>query len=75
MYTVTGKPAVWLLGWQGTILTLTLVYLFARVETPCYLVDFVTWEPPADWKVTPSKIALVASVAVLILRKKYRRSR
>jgi hypothetical protein len=55
VYTVTGKPAVWLLGWQGTILTLTLVYLFARVESPCYLVDFVTWEPPADWKVKYNK--------------------
>lgn len=51
MYTVTGKPKVWLLGWQGTFLTLTLVYLFARMEPAVYLLDFATWEPPDDWKV------------------------
>ena len=51
MYTVTGKPKVWLLGWQGTFLTLTLVYFFARHEPPVFLLDFHTWEPPDDWKV------------------------
>jgi 3-ketoacyl-CoA synthase len=56
VYTVTGKPAVWLLGWQGTFLTLTLVYLFARVEPPCYLVEFVTWEPPPEWKVNHAQL-------------------
>jgi 3-ketoacyl-CoA synthase len=44
-------PEVWLLGWQGAGLTLTLVYLLARVEAPCYLVDFACWEPPASWRV------------------------
>ena len=56
VYTVTGKPKVWLLGWQGTFLTLTLVYLFARVERPCYLLDFACWEPPASWKLTHAQL-------------------
>ena len=42
---------MWLLGWQGTFLTLLLVYLFARMELPVYLLDFHVWEPPASWKV------------------------
>uniref|UniRef100_A0A7S2WTL4 3-ketoacyl-CoA synthase n=1 Tax=Rhizochromulina marina TaxID=1034831 RepID=A0A7S2WTL4_9STRA len=56
VYTVTGKPEVWFLGWQGTFLTLTLVYLFARRERQVYLLDFCTWEPPADWKVSHAQL-------------------
>ena len=51
-YTIKAKPKVWVLGWQGTFLTLLLVYLFARLEPPVYLLDFCVWEPPDDWKVT-----------------------
>jgi hypothetical protein len=36
-------------------LTLLLVYLFARMETPVYLLDFHVWEPPASWKVSSQK--------------------
>jgi hypothetical protein len=55
-YTVQGKPEVWLLGWQGAFLTLILVYLFTRMETPVYLLDFSVWDPPASWKVNHEQL-------------------
>eukprot|EP00613_Pedinella_sp_CCMP2098_P026743 CAMPEP_0171702248 /NCGR_PEP_ID=MMETSP0991-20121206/11495_1 /TAXON_ID=483369 /ORGANISM="non described non described, Strain CCMP2098" /LENGTH=539 /DNA_ID=CAMNT_0012291579 /DNA_START=100 /DNA_END=1720 /DNA_ORIENTATION=- len=59
VYTVTGKPKVWLLGWQGTFLTLLLMYLFARMELPVYLLDFQVWEPPKSWQVTHEELMTI----------------
>ena len=51
-YTMSAKPKVWVLGWQGTFLTLLLVYIFARLEPPVYQLDISVLEPPEDTKVT-----------------------
>lgn len=55
-YTMSAKPKVWVLGWQGTFLTLLLVYIFARLEPSVYLLDFCVWEPPEEWKVTHAQL-------------------
>lgn len=56
IFTISAKPEVWVLGWQGTVLTLVLVYVFARMEAPVYLLDFTTFQPPDSWKVTHAQL-------------------
>eukprot|EP00617_Octactis_speculum_P013059 CAMPEP_0185781460 /NCGR_PEP_ID=MMETSP1174-20130828/102524_1 /TAXON_ID=35687 /ORGANISM="Dictyocha speculum, Strain CCMP1381" /LENGTH=529 /DNA_ID=CAMNT_0028471449 /DNA_START=74 /DNA_END=1663 /DNA_ORIENTATION=+ len=54
--TMDTKPKVWFLGWQGTGLTLTVVYFFSRMEPSVYLLEFCCWEAPDDWKVSHDQL-------------------
>lgn len=44
------------LGWKTVlVLAISLWYLLHR-EKPVYLLDFATFEPPEDWKVSPEQL-------------------
>lgn len=49
------RPLVFDLGWKTmAIVALGIWYLNHR-EKPIFLLDFSTWEPPEDWKITPEQ--------------------
>ena len=47
------KPFAFDLGWQSVALVAVVIWYFSHRVHPVYLVDFTTFKPPQDWKVTP----------------------
>mmetsp|Transcript_22110 Transcript_22110/g.69151 ORF Transcript_22110/g.69151 Transcript_22110/m.69151 type:complete len:541 (+) Transcript_22110:50-1672(+) len=52
----TMHPVLFDMGWRGTFLFLCLVYLWARMHHPVYLVEFSVFEPPEAWKLSHGEL-------------------
>ena len=50
------QPLVFNLGWKTMLIIAVLLWYINHWENPVYLIDFETFEPPEDWKVTPEMI-------------------
>lgn len=48
----TSRDLVFDLGWKSTALFVVFVWWMSRSSSPLYMVDFSTFEPPEEWKVT-----------------------
>lgn len=44
------------LGWKFLAVILILVWYITQKHTAVYLVDFSTFEPPEEWRVSPAQI-------------------
>lgn len=49
------KPLALDLGWQSIALLALLIWYFSHRGNSVYLVDFTTFKPPEDWKITPEQ--------------------
>lgn len=47
------KPFAFDLGWQSIALLAVVIWYFSHRVHPVYLIDFATFKPPQEWKVTP----------------------
>ena len=45
-----------MLGWKFLAIVALVIGYINRREKPVYLLDFATFEPPEDWKVTYEQI-------------------
>jgi len=52
----SNKPLVVDLGWKTMAILALVIWYITRREQPVYLIDFSTFEPPEDWKVTPDQL-------------------
>ncbi len=50
------RPLVMDLGWKSMAILALVVWYLSNKQKPVYLVDFVTWEPPEAWKVSPEEL-------------------
>jgi hypothetical protein len=46
------KPFVFDLGWQTIALLIAVTWYFATREKNVYLLDFTTYEPPDNWRIS-----------------------
>ncbi|CAM9967239.1 unnamed protein product [Ectocarpus sp. 6 AP-2014] len=53
----TSRDLFFDLGWKSTALFVVFVWWMSRGSAPLYMVDFSTFEPPEEWKVTHDQLA------------------
>ena len=50
------KPVAFDLGWKSMAILALVLWYFTHRSKPVYLIDFTTFEPPADWKMTQDEL-------------------
>ena len=50
------REFVMTVGWKAVLLLVLAVWYLHYTSSPVYLMDFSTFEPPEDWKVSPEKL-------------------
>ena len=50
------RELVMTVGWKAMLLLALAVWYLHYTSSPVYLIDFSTFEPPEDWKVSPEKL-------------------
>eukprot|EP01035_Chromulina_nebulosa_P019428 gene19428-25306_t len=56
------EPLVFNLGWKTMTIIALLIWYINHREKPVYLIDFSTFQPPEDWKVSPDEIVQILSL-------------
>ena len=58
------QPFVFDLGWKTFALLALLLWYASHRVSPVYLIDFATFEPPSDWKLTQKEVLEAMNRAV-----------